>query len=139
MPFLTGSGSGAAGRSEPGPNDSRALRLRSDSAPFFFDNHRMRLSSDQVQAIKAVARQVLGDDCEVILFGSRTDDTLRGGDIDLLFETRQATGNRAQVLGRIYAGLIERLGDQKIDLLLKDANTPDAPVLQQARARGLRL
>ena len=95
----------------------------------------MRLSSDQVQAIKAVARRR----SEVILFGSRTDDTLRGGDIDLLFETRQATGNRAQVLGRIYAGLIERLGDQKIDLLLKDANTPDAPVLQQARARGLRL
>lgn len=99
----------------------------------------MRLSSDQVQAIKAVARQVLGDDCEVVLFGSRTDDTVKGGDIDLLFETPQATGNRAQVLGRLYVGLIERLGDQKIDLLLKDAETPDAPILQQARAQGIRL
>ena len=99
----------------------------------------MRLSGDQVLAIKSVAHQVLGEDCEVILFGSRTDDAIKGGDIDLLFETRQSTGNRARTLGQLYVGLIERLGDRKIDVLLKDANTPDAPVLQRARETGVRL
>jgi len=106
---------------------------------FLPDNRSMRLSGEQVQAIKTVAHQVLGEDCEVILFGSRTDAAVKGGDIDLLFETRQETGNRAQIIGRLYAGLIERLGDRKIDVLLKDANTPDAPVLQRARETGIRL
>ncbi len=55
----------------------------------------MRLAQDQVQAIKSVARRVLGDDARVILFGSRTDDRQRGGDIDLLFETPPLVGNRA--------------------------------------------
>jgi len=75
----------------------------------------------------------------VILFGSRTDAAVKGGDIDLLFETRQKTGNRAQTIGRLYAGLIERLGDRKIDVLLKDANTLHAPELQRARETGIRL
>ncbi len=97
----------------------------------------MRLAQDQVQAIKSVAQRVLGDDARVILFGSRTDDKQRGGDIDLLFETPHIVGNRASAMGQIYASLIRELGDRKIDVLLSDPDTPDAPVLRVARQSGV--
>ena len=103
----------------------------------FTDNYAMRLAQDQVQAIKSVARRVLGDDARVILFGSRTDDRQRGGDIDLLFETPHLVGNRAAAMGQIYASLIGELGDRKIDVLLSDPDTPDAPVLRVARQSGV--
>jgi hypothetical protein len=97
----------------------------------------MRLAQDQVHAIKSVAQRVLGGDARVILFGSRTDDAQRGGDIDLLFETPHCVGNRATALGQLYASLIGEFGDRKIDVLLSDPDTPDAPVLRIARETGV--
>lgn len=44
----------------------------------------MRLSSEQRQLILSIARRLVGHDVEVRLFGSRLDDTRRGGDLDLL-------------------------------------------------------
>jgi predicted nucleotidyltransferase len=97
----------------------------------------MRLTSEQVLAIKQTAQAVLGDDARVILFGSRTNDAGRGGDIDLLFETRLQVPQRAQALDALYVGLIRRLGERKLDILLKDAATPEAPVLRVARETGV--
>lgn len=99
----------------------------------------MRLTADQIQAIKFAAHEVLGDDAQVTLFGSRADDRLRGGDIDLMFETPHELPNRAATQGQIYVALIRQLGDRKIDVLLKDANTPEAPVMRIARETGVRL
>ncbi|PQA81825.1 hypothetical protein C5F52_17555 [Limnohabitans sp. TS-CS-82] len=44
----------------------------------------MRLTPDQVQAIRLVAQRELGDDARVRVFGSQALDDRRGGDIDLL-------------------------------------------------------
>ncbi len=81
----------------------------------------MRLSTDQIQAIK------------------QTDDTKKGGDIDLLFETDCRLSNRADTIGQLYVSLIRKLGDRKIDILLKDVATPTAPVLEMARQTGIQL
>lgn len=97
----------------------------------------MRLNSHQVQTIKQAAQQVLGDDARVTLFGSRANDAMRGGDIDLLFETPRQLDNRVAATGRLYASLIRGLGDRKIDIVLKDAATPDAPVMRVARETGV--
>jgi len=105
----------------------------------FHENPGMRLTSDQIDAIKLAARSVLGDDAQITLFGSRTDDRRRGGDIDLLFETPHRLANRAAAQGQIYVALIRQLGDRKMDLLLKDADTPEAPVMRVARETGIRL
>jgi ABC-type uncharacterized transport system YnjBCD substrate-binding protein len=99
----------------------------------------MRLTADQIQAIKLAAHKVLGDDAQVTLFGSRTDDRRRGGDIDLMFETPHRLPNRTAAQGQIYAALIRQLGDRKMDVLLKDADTPEAPVMRVARETGVRL
>ena len=99
----------------------------------------MRLTHDQIQAIKQTAHAVLGNDSRAILFGSRADDTKKGGDIDLLFETDHAVGNRATTIGALYVSLIRKLCDRKIDVLLKDAATPAAPVLATAQQTGIQL
>lgn len=51
----------------------------------------MRLSADQVTAIKTAAREAFGPDAIVRLFGSRVDDGRRGGDIDLHVEASPET------------------------------------------------
>lgn len=99
----------------------------------------MRLTHDQIQAIKLAAQVTLGEDAQVTLFGSRTDDSRRGGDIDLMFETPHRLPNRVATEGAIYVALIRQLGDRKIDVLLKDADTQEAPVMRIARETGIRL
>lgn len=46
----------------------------------------MRLTQEQRHLILAAVHALAGADARVRLFGSRTDDALRGGDIDLLVE-----------------------------------------------------
>ena len=47
----------------------------------------MRLQSKEIETILRVAKDIYGDDVRVYLFGSRLNDTKRGGDIDLLIRT----------------------------------------------------
>lgn len=99
----------------------------------------MRLTPDQEQVIKSTVDRVLEAESRVWLFGSRVDDELRGGDIDLLIETEAAFPNRAKMLCRIYGALIYALGDRKLDVLLKDARTRDAPIFNIAKRTGVLL
>jgi len=46
----------------------------------------VRLTPEERDAIAAAARQTLLPGTRVSLFGSRVDDSARGGDIDLLLE-----------------------------------------------------
>jgi predicted nucleotidyltransferase len=62
----------------------------------------MRLTPEQVQAIRQVAQRELGDDARVRLFGSQVLDDRRGGDIDLLFETDTNQQNRASTICRLH-------------------------------------
>ena len=47
----------------------------------------MRLSTSHQQIILDTVRKIAGAEASVVLFGSRTDDARRGGDIDLLIES----------------------------------------------------
>lgn len=99
----------------------------------------MRLSVPQIQVIKNAVDQVLAAQNQVWLFGSRVNDNARGGDIDLFVETDAILGNRAEAICRIYGALFMALGDRKIDILLKDAQTSEAPIFSIARDTGVKL
>ena len=99
----------------------------------------MRLTTEQVQAIRHAAQRVLGADARVSVFGSMTLDDRKGGDIDLLFETDAQLANRAKALCQLHGALTLALGDRKIDVILKDANTPPAPVFEIAKRTGVLL
>jgi len=75
----------------------------------------MRLSEFEREAIKAVVT-VLDPDAKVYLYGSRVDDSLRGGDIDLLvISDTLGFSDKITLLAEIKS----RLGEQKIDLSIK--------------------
>jgi predicted nucleotidyltransferase len=99
----------------------------------------MRLSSSQAKTIKDTVTRVVDSGARVWLFGSRLDDALRGGDIDLYVETDQVMPNRIETLCRLEGALIMALGDRKLDILMKDARTRDAPIFRIAREQGVLL
>ncbi len=49
----------------------------------------MRLTPTQITAIREVVHDQCGPESRVRLFGSRLDDTQRGGDVDLFVELDQ--------------------------------------------------
>jgi predicted nucleotidyltransferase len=79
----------------------------------------MRLTAQQQATVRATVAETFGSEATVRLFGSRVDDTKRGGDIDLLISSTQsdvATLMRAEIA--LLTKLQMKLGDQKIDVLL---------------------
>ena len=75
----------------------------------------MRLTPEQASVIRdAIAREI-SPDARVWLFGSRVDDSAKGGDIDLLVVSR-----KIDVMSKldILAALHQQLGDQRIDLVV---------------------
>lgn len=99
----------------------------------------MRLTESQQMIIKSAVARIVGADSRVWLFGSRADDARRGGDIDLLVETPHAIPSRVEALCRLEGALVMGLGERKIDVVLKDARTAEAPIFAAAKATGVLL
>jgi len=99
----------------------------------------MRLTPEQVHATRQTAQRVLGVGARVSVFGSRALDDRKGGDIDLFFETDAALANRAITICQLSGALTLALGDRKIDIILKDANTPPARIFEIAKRTGVLL
>jgi uncharacterized protein len=83
----------------------------------------MRISAAQQALLSACVHEVLPD-ARVYLFGSRADDSRRGGDIDILVLGERALTLREKM--KIKTALYCRLGDQKIDIVsfAKDSDAP---------------
>lgn len=99
----------------------------------------MRLTPAQIDTIKSTAQAVLGEGAQVTLFGSRVDDTLKGGDVDLMVAVEQAVAEPALMASRV-ASLIERAMDgRKVDVVLKAPNLMEQPIHRIAEQEGVRL
>lgn len=101
----------------------------------------MRLSPEQQRLIHRAVVETFGPDTGVWLFGSRTDDTARGGDIDLLIDTPLRDPDRiVQAEIALRARLEAELGEQKIDLLVDyPGRRRHPPIFQVAREEGIPL
>ena len=75
----------------------------------------MRLTQEEQKLIKNAVNKY-DNSAKVFLFGSRVHDDQRGGDIDLL-----CISDEIDRLSRrnIRLDLLERLGEQKIDLIVR--------------------
>ncbi|MHB1360248.1 MAG: nucleotidyltransferase domain-containing protein [Rhodocyclaceae bacterium] len=99
----------------------------------------MRLSPRTRDIIRATTREVFGAEARVRLFGSRTDDTQRGGDIDLLVELPCPQADSRKKSLTLAARLQMQLGDQPIDILVLDPQTTMQSIHRVAAATGIPL
>lgn len=101
----------------------------------------MRLTDQQRTLIRATVAETFGPEANVWLFGSRVDDSKRGGDIDLLIETSRIDVDaiaRAEI--SFLTKLQMKLGEQKIDLLIDyPSRKTRPPILSIAKQSGILL
>lgn len=74
----------------------------------------MRLYKEQIQLLKNKLYS-LSKDAKIYLFGSRTDDTKKGGDIDLLIISDKLTKKDVRL---IRVEFFKYFGEQKLDIVL---------------------
>lgn len=99
----------------------------------------MRISELQRSTLKKQFADVLGDDCELWLFGSRVDDDARGGDVDLLARSPRPI-ERSVWTACLLAARAERLFEgRKVDVLLMDPLTRTQAIHIEALSKGVRL
>jgi uncharacterized protein len=101
----------------------------------------MRLQKSDIATIKRVAREVWGEKVVVYLFGSRTDDSEKGGDIDLLIKLPHEPDQENILLKKseFLAKLEILLGEQKIDVVIHTRNNFHLPIIKTALAKGIEL
>ncbi len=81
----------------------------------------MRLSPRYIEVFKKYFQEFFQNG-EIYLFGSRIDDSKKGGDIDLYFVLQEHTHlfeKKIKFLSRVK----RELGDQKIDIVFNTDNT----------------
>ena len=99
----------------------------------------MRLTEAERHAVQAACKEHWPEGSRVYLFGSRTDDLARGGDVDLLVELphelppAEMVSRRARFVARLQSLTEER----RIDVVVTQAGrADDRPVVRQARLQA---
>jgi len=97
----------------------------------------MRLTPTQQSTIRDTLKRHFGPNTQIRLFGSRTDDNAKGGDIDLYIEPDiQAPDLIVDAKLEALVELHRTLGDRKIDLVIRRKQGPELPIHQHARTTG---
>ena len=94
----------------------------------------MRLKPADVSTFISVISEYLSNEtAELRLYGSRVDDSKKGGDIDLLLvvENKAIVKKLTSVKAEILVAIKKQIGEQKIDLLIVTPNELETdPFLQ---------
>ena len=100
----------------------------------------MRLTEAQVKAIQDNFSVSFMEGDKIWLFGSRVDDSKKGGDIDLYIETNY---NDLFIVTRkeieFIANLKKIIGDQKIDIVVRQKNSASKLIHEIAKKEGVKL
>ena len=99
----------------------------------------MRLTEDQIQLIRQLARQVAGSQCRVRVFGSRLDDAAHGGDLDLMLELPEPVDNPALIAAQMSARVSRAMHGRKVDVVLSASNLMRLPIHDVAFKEGILL
>ena len=89
--------------------------------------------------LKRAVRDIVGTDAATRVFGSRLDDSRRGGDLDVYVEVGMELNNPAWTAAQIVARAQRYLGDRRIDVLLRDAASIELPIHRVGRETGMLL
>jgi predicted nucleotidyltransferase len=95
----------------------------------------MRLTASEADAIREEVSR-LDPEAELYLYGSRTNDAARGGDIDLLVVSDKLA--LRDVL-RLRIRILDRIGWQQLDLVARRRNQLDDAIATLAKETGQKL
>jgi len=99
----------------------------------------MRLSEFEIECITNLAMRHFGKDVRVFLFGSRTEDQKRGGDIDLFISNLNNEPLKMRSKINFITDLILRIGDQKIDVVLDSPYKKNSGFFKTIYRTGIQL
>ena len=101
----------------------------------------MRVTPQQQSVIRTAVAETFGENATIWLFGSRVDDNKRGGDIDLLIETKELDVTKIVRSELAFLTKLQmKLGEQRIDVLVDYPSrkyTP--PIFTIAKQTGIQL
>ena len=96
----------------------------------------MRLTAEQIERIRRIARRLAGEQVEVRVFRSRLDDRARGGDLDLLLELPDPIANPALLAAQVAAQVSRLMDGRKVDVVLAAPNLRRLPIHEVALREG---
>ncbi len=96
----------------------------------------MRLSNDQISAIRHIVADTAGASAQVRLFGSRLRDDATGGDLDLLVELPGAVEHPAALSARLATRISRTLHGRRVDVLVLAPNLRRLPINDIALREG---
>ncbi len=96
----------------------------------------MRISKTYAHIIKTKAKEIFGANAQVYLFGSRVDDSKKGGDIDLLILPENE--GDISLVNKYYTQLMLCMGIQKIDIIVKRQHD-NRSIISTALQTGIKL
>jgi predicted nucleotidyltransferase len=97
----------------------------------------MRLTADQVEIIRSLLHRQFGAGSGIWLFGSRTDDSTRGGDIDLYVAPERLPGSNLFLLRRKLQRELEKRLHNAVDLVIDTGRT--TAFMRLAKREGIAL
>ncbi len=100
---------------------------------------KVRLSNQQLTAIKESVKSVLGENVQIYIFGSRADLNKKGGDIDILVISKDISSEKEKFSAKmeILRNLYKKLGERKIDLII--TNKPEKDIEKIAVKKGVKI
>jgi predicted nucleotidyltransferase len=105
---------------------------RNKSVPFI----KVRLNDYEVEAIKHFADNIFNNP-SVYIFGSRADLSSKGGDIDIYIETSDDSEEIFDKKINFLTELTKKIGEQKIDVVIKGKNSKDKDIFNIAKKNGV--
>ena len=99
------------------------------------DNEVMRLSAIELTALRSIIGALDPAGC-IYLYGSRADDTRRGGDIDVYLQASRPIDLKTRLRTQYR---LEVACDTRVDLLVKDPEQAIQPIHQIATEQGVLL
>ena len=99
----------------------------------------MRLSEFEIESIKNLAGHHFGTDVQVFLFGSRTNNLQRGGDIDLFIRNPNGAHLNTRTKINFITDLILQIGEQRIDVILDNQDKQNSVFFKIIYQTGIQL
>lgn len=96
----------------------------------------MRLTTHQIEFIRQLVTEISGSNAQVRVFGSRLDDSAKGGDLDLFLELSESVDNPAMLAANLSAKVSRRMSGRKVDVLISAPNLKILPIHEVAHREG---